>query len=276
MLDRENFLYFKLLQSGTGFSDSGRIVSTVGHPVTLGFFLVPGILLMIHRFINRMNILHFVIISILVTGLFLTFTRGSWIAVGIPLLLLLFKHKAVILKFGTVAVLLLGALIFFSGEVRNTLLTRNPMSYIQNPVEKNRISSYLTVSKILTEFPLFGVGTANFRIQRFEYDEFQTVIEGPDNLYLMILAENGILGFAAFVILLYTIFNRINKRLKETKSEVIREHLEIYKLIFIAFLINFFFFDALYHPVPRMIFWSFLGVMASLAYRTDEELTQNA
>ncbi|MCH7787276.1 MAG: baseplate J/gp47 family protein [Chloroflexi bacterium] len=63
---------------------------------------------------------------------------------------------------------------------------------------------------------------------------------------------------------------------QETKSIVTREHLEIYKLIFMAFLINFFFFDALYHPVPRIIFWSFLGVMASLAYRSDEELEQNA
>jgi len=272
VLNRENFLYFKLLRGGAGFSDSGRIVSTVGHPVTLGFFLVPGVLLMAHRFIHRMTIFHFTIIVILVTGLFLTFTRGSWIAVFVSLFLFFVKKKADVFKFGVFIILLLGVFIFFSGEVRNTLLTRNPMSYIQNPVEKNRIGSYLTVSKIVTDFPLFGIGTANFRIRRFEYDEFQTVIEGPDNLYLMILAENGIIGFAAFVILLYTIFNKINKRLEETKSKIIRGHLEIYKLIFIAFMINFFFFDALYHPVPRIMFWSILGIMSSLSLRSDEEL----
>ena len=200
LFDRENFLYFKLLRHGSGYSDSGRIVSTVGHPVTLGFFLVPGILLIAHRFLMRQTVLHILILVIVITGLLFTFTRGSWIAVGIPFLLLLFKKKAVILKFGAIAVLLLGALIFFSGEVRNSLLTRIPMSYIQNPVERNRIGSYLTVSKILAEHPLFGVGTANFRFKRFEYDEFPTVIEGPDNLYLMILAENGILGFVTPIV----------------------------------------------------------------------------
>ena len=262
----KNYLYYKLLGISLDYESSRRILSTLGHPVTLGFFLVPGILLTVSNLLKRKNIINIFIFIIILLGLFLTYSRGSWLAVLIPCLIFLFRKRSDFVFVFLVTIVLLGGLIFTSGDIRQALIKRSPREYINNPVEMNRIGSYLTVSKIIKDYPLLGIGTANFRIVRYDYDEFETHIEGPDNLYLMILAEYGILGFGAFLLFLLFVYKEINKKLMKTKSQSVKENLEIYKIIFTAFLINFFFFDTLYHPVPRIIFWAITGVIAALCF----------
>lgn len=280
VFSEDNYLYQKFIEAGAYIQGTGRSLATFGHPNPLGFCLIPPVILVISFLTSELNTTRKIFFTIsaiiLLTGILLTFSRGSWIALSVGLIYFFTRFKGSkdfrsLRYLGFVFLVLIVVGFSFRQTISDRLAVNN-----SNLQQTNRVYSYLTVQKIIESSPIFGLGTANFRIKRFDYDETTTgTIDSPDNMYLMTLAENGFIGLILFAYLLKSVLGASKIKRINSDTRVYAIYLAL-QSIFVAFLINFLTFDALYHPVPRIMFWSILGIMASLAYRTDEELTQNA
>lgn len=268
ILNNSNYLYNKLVRGNIPLSRENRVVSTIGHPVTMGFFLIAPIVFSFMEFsltkIIWKKLLLLICSLLLIIGLFLTFSRGSWIAILVIFFIYFWKKRKNILAFLIPVICMFFIIFSFSNTIRTTLISRNPESYLKNPTTTNRIMSYLTVSKIFSDYPLLGVGNANFRLIRGDYDEFTMSIEAPDNMFLMSIAERGIWGLSILIVILFYILNRLRKAMHVVRDEMSKEYLRAFFCIFIGFIVNMLTFDVLYQPVPRIIFWFLAGLAVTI------------
>jgi O-antigen ligase len=74
----------------------------------------------------------------------------------------------------------------------------------------------LTGLAMFSSHPVLGVGTANYRPNYQQYTqlvglEFRAEERDPHSLYVQVLAETGILGGVAFLGLIYTLLDGLNK-----------------------------------------------------------------
>jgi len=264
VFNNSNYLYYKLMKGNMPLEAQKRIISTIGHPVTLGFFLIPPIVFSFMEYNLTKELLKkviYIIISlILIIGMLLTFSRGSWIALFVSLCVFNYKKKKNIIGIFLPVIIIIAALVLTSGEIKEILIKRDPSTYLQDPYNKNRVMSYLTVSKILVDYPLIGIGNANFRLVRNQYDEFATNIDAPDNMLLMELAENGILGMSLFCLIIYYLLKFLKMAYQNTHDLRTKEFLWGFFCIFIGFFVNMLTFDILYQPIPRIIFWNIAGI----------------
>lgn len=147
-------------------------------------------------------------------------------------LILLFNFIAIVLTYSRGAILMLVAgVVIYSAITKNWKLTAgivglfaaiflilSPMFYIENTnllrfasVEA-RIDSTRTAIEIFKDNPQ-GVGFNTYRYAREDYGDLDESIYGPshsgagvDNSFAFVLVTTGILGFGAYLYLLYRIF----------------------------------------------------------------------
>ncbi|MDP2817468.1 MAG: O-antigen ligase family protein [Polaromonas sp.] len=117
--------------------------------------------------------------------------------------------KGVVL--GTFAALLVGAVAFtFSSSVHDRIMkgVTEIQGFTTTPTETSlgrRMVMYQTTLGIIRDNPLFGLGTGGFKqefsaIAAEKYSGWRANPAGdPHNQYLFILAENGLVGLAAFL-----------------------------------------------------------------------------
>ncbi len=120
--------------------------------------------------------------------------------------------KGVVL--GTFAALLVGTVAFtFSSSVHDRIMkgVTEIQSFATIPTETSlgrRMVMYQTTLGIIRDNPLFGVGTGGFKqefsaIAADKYSGWRaTPADDPHNQYLFILAENGLVGLAAFILVI--------------------------------------------------------------------------
>ncbi|OOG46629.1 hypothetical protein B0B52_03085 [Polaromonas sp. A23] len=118
---------------------------------------------------------------------------------------------------GLLAALLIGALAFFaSTSVHDRVMKGvNEINTYSTSAEESslgiRMVLYKTTWTIIQETPLFGTGTGGFK-KRFsaiaaeKYSGWQaSPAEDPHNQYLFVTVENGLVGLATFLLLLFTL-----------------------------------------------------------------------
>jgi O-antigen ligase len=74
----------------------------------------------------------------------------------------------------------------------------------------------LTGLAMFTEHPILGVGAGNYPINYQRYAqligiEFRAEARDPHSLYIQLLAETGILGTIAFLLMIFFLFDALNK-----------------------------------------------------------------
>jgi O-antigen ligase len=136
---------------------------------------------------------------------FLTFSRASWLAASVMIGGLLFVYPRALRRLALIAVSIVGLLLvagFLSG-IGNFAADR-----FDSPSSEQSALSRLPVAvasvRMFAERPLFGWGYENF--DKFDR-QFQTTVAGfyPDkdqshhNLFLTLLAEQGLLGLLLYV-----------------------------------------------------------------------------
>ena len=117
-------------------------------------------------------------------------------------------------------------------------------------VYSTKLSKTVTTYNILNAYPFFGLGLFNYRgyFNNFSYQyESSSLDRVPDNMHLMILGENGALGYLFF--LLFIVF-----LLKNTYSNNNEIYITLSASI-IGILVNMLTYDLLYWTVPFFIFW---------------------
>jgi O-antigen ligase len=206
------------------FGEETRLASLFGDPNVFGTFLVVavpfavlGAVRLPHR---RLRWLSGAIAFILLLALWLSFSRGAWIALvlGVGTVLLLVDRRALLTG------LLLTVLAFATAEVmpRNLLVPERPRrSIVDSTVDRVgaigrggdlRTLFVLQSIPVIRDHPLLGVGpgrfggavASNFGTPIYDEYGFRDLFWRPtqrtvDNFWLHLLVETGILGAVAFL-----------------------------------------------------------------------------
>jgi O-antigen ligase len=120
--------------------------------------------------------------------------------------------------------------------------------------ERFRIAQYYTVGNILAEHPLLGVGFGTFtrEFERYRYSENYMVREFPEhtteNMYLMFLAETGILGLTSRLILMVAIFLVVLRAWLRAVDGAGKDLLWAYLVGYICLAVNMLTWDILNEP----------------------------
>jgi O-antigen ligase len=202
------------------FGEVDRLASIFGDPNVFGAFLVvatPFVLLMATRLPTpRLRRIAAAMAFVLFLALWLSFSRGAWIAMvlGVGVVLAIVDRRTVLLG------LLIGVVSFGAAAVmpRNLLLTRSPgPALIDSTIDRVetiglggdlRTLFVINAIPIVRDHPLLGVGPgryggavahnyptpiyAEYGADRLFWNPLQRTV---DNFWLHILVEMGIVGF---------------------------------------------------------------------------------
>lgn len=221
--------------SGNGFFDGTRwrVNGTFTHPNMLGFYLVYVLTLSLFIFLTlRRQVVEkyfYLLFSLpLFAVLILTYTRGAWVALGIVLILIgLFRFR--LFLFSSLAVLILFYAIFNPFQERvNSLL-----SFSASDSTVWRLDLWRDALDYSQAHPLVGYGPGT-AIQVIGQN--RPVVLGssePHNDFIKILLETGLIGLAAFsLMILFLLFNLWRGYRQETGPR--RRLLFMFLLIFSA------------------------------------------
>lgn len=187
-----------------------RASGTIGHPNMLGYYyemLIPLMLaLALAAGSGRARILYGAAAAFGFAGIIMTLSRGAW--VGLPVSLSIVAVGMIHKRRLTWSMLRGAALVIMAGAVVLSIflptihkrLTHTDYTSAQSRIPLNRATLSL-----VEQYPVFGVGLNNFQEVFKGYDRtgysrrFAGYSHIVHNLYLFVLAEVGVVGFAAFI-----------------------------------------------------------------------------
>lgn len=175
-----------------------RPYATFPHPNVLGGFLAVTLPLLIFNFQfeifnqkKKFSIFKATTIILAVITLLLTFSRGAWIAALLSFAIL--KKKFIL------PIFLILLIFLFSFDVNEESIV------VRNDLNSAAIAMWQTS-------PVFGVGLGNFLVELPKYLVSRDVyfLQPVHNIYLLILAETGIIGLVAFIWIIMRSFKKFN------------------------------------------------------------------
>lgn len=249
-----------------------RVSASFNGPNLLGIYLsmltpvIGGVALFYQKGRFRVLTLCAFILGILATAL--TLSRGSGLGVWFALLLLAIIRKSKILSIVLILILLISPFIM-PRDIKNWAqeMKYNPAVFLFN---KDRLSMYRNAINMIKNHPVIGVGTNTFSRNYSRYrlpeseDEKTADTTYAHNIYLHTAGEIGLLGLAAFILFIFSLFKQgINYYLKSEDA-----YLRIVSISFLAglaaFLVNGVTETSLYYPTVVIIFWFLVGLSLSL------------
>lgn len=203
-----------------GLSGMSRANGFYGHPMTLGGWLCIFLPLLLIEFFERKLLgkyywlagLAFCICS---AGLVFNATRGAWLAVAIVSAVLLiyymFKSKRN-LAVSIIFVALISVVLVNNPKFMHRLDTIDDFDKYQSNTE--RILIWQSAWNMFKDHPILGVGlgqyTENYQQKYISPQAKEPKLGHAHNNFMQMLAENGIVGFAGFVIMFgYIIFKNL-------------------------------------------------------------------
>ncbi len=186
--------------------DHGRASGTLGSPNTLSSYLVPLLILALSVFTARQMRLKWLAALALTGGsiaLVLTQSRGGWVAFMISLLIwgaIALHRRWVPIKLVGIGLLgSLGVVAATGGIVIERLTsTDNGAAYSRLPLMR-------LTWRMIQDRPIFGLGANQYALRLNDYLPGSLAHEWlytVHNKYLLVWAENGVIGLLAFLTLL--------------------------------------------------------------------------
>jgi O-antigen ligase len=188
---------------------AGRVKGSLPHPNDLALIpiLLPFSITLLLQERSRV-VKGLILISILLAfvTVILSQSRNAWFGLAIGLGVFLFHKKTqkAIIVFACIILILFSAALYFDlGNVQQRLNT------LMNITSETRIGIYLVAVEMFKESPVLGKGLFTFGefylpyIEKIQLPQGYTpeiaIIPWAHNLYLEILAERGLIGFAGFI-----------------------------------------------------------------------------
>lgn len=250
-----------------------RIVSTVGHPVVLGSYLALLLPVSLAAAAGaRARSVQAVLLCgtlALAGALLLTFSRGAWIAaaVGVGVFVLLRGGRHMLLLPAAGIVLVAGVL---SASVVSDVAAARAKdayhNYVLNFGSTTRGAAYGYAAVIANRQPLTGLGTGMYRFAAYDLRrelDIPTplgVLDTPDNMYLVWLAENGGIGLVVAVYVLVALVQVLWRWGRQETAGSRRVLAWGFVAAFVGLAVDLLTVDALYFPVVRIAFWAMAGV----------------
>ena len=143
----------------------------------------------------------------------------------------------------------------------------------------------VTSMRAMVASPFLGVGMNHLRMRFYEFfptedyfDEFlprRVVVPGDehmiaDNMYLTLLAETGVVGFAAFGVLIASVLGRGMRRLHRLPLGEARDGILIPLAALTGLLVNMGGYDLLYWSNPLALFGTLCGILVARSSSMSE------
>jgi O-antigen ligase len=254
---------------------------TVGSLKSYGAYAVTMIfsgLYLLHAALNRraglVRSLYMLSFLLAAYGVFMTFSRGAWVAGGLVLVGLFYIYFRHIVRVGIVVI---PVIILLAGSVlADQTDWAKERLYSERSEESAlvRLPVYQASLRMLAAKPAFGWGYENFN--RYDW-QFYSPVEGvaapirdisSHNFYLQMLAEQGLVGTLFFLFPLFWWLMRSIKTLPRLPAEgfLSRKMLILFWLFFLAYMtINMF--HNMRIPFGLGLWWGALALIASVIER---------
>lgn len=254
-----NFFYQRFLGE--------RMMSTLMHPNILGAYLISTAPLAYYFYKSkdspRIKYFNLVIFALIICAIFLTFSRGTYLAVLFMLSVWFWVKRK---KKWLVAIWLIALLLSFISQlsvlgdnINYRFGLKNLWDYLKYG---HRTINYFVSWNMFKTHPFVGIGLSHYRMLFDHYVNFQLDYEVmiPDSIYLMHLAETGLIGIIGLVVLLLYLL----KNALVTYKKIVGDNKELLFAIlmsFVALLINMATFDGLLWKTTFYLFWVLLSIL---------------
>lgn len=238
--------------------DTMRVVGTIYDPNNLGLFLVlcSSACIPLYYYLSKiwMQYVFAVGHAILGIGIYLTFSKASWIASGIFVLITIILYGKYFNRYFMI-ILFIVTLLF--AVIEGDRIGRRLSSFdVDSKSNTNRIVALQTSIDMIKDYPLFGIGVGNY--YPF-YDRYKSNDELESRFYCMnshlqILVETGLAGFILYTSVIICLFYKCI-----ISSETIYDQRILLALSLFVICINAFFSQMLLLVPNSLYFWSVLG-----------------
>lgn len=189
-----------------------RSYGSFSHPNILGGFLALSLVVAIYFYLknksSRRNFVGLMTIFIITMGLFFSFSRSAWLAIFLALIPLLGVYGLKRYTKKTIQLLMYLSLVMFILMAIYSPIIFTRLSFSERLEIRSldrRIAAMAEAKEIIYDHLIVGVGLGNY--------SHYLIIANPGvpgwsyqpvhNIYMLILAELGILGFSLFMILVW-------------------------------------------------------------------------
>lgn len=179
-----------------------RAYGTFPHPNVLGGFLAVGLAMFLY--VSRGTKLSItkgfavaVLLSVVVCGLLVSYSRSAWLAVlSVSIIFLLAQYATKPFKQAIIwGLIMLTSAVFSIGIYRDTVIPRTKEIEDNRSAFDYRKEFNANAVAVLKEGPLIGTGVNNYTIRAQEMFHVEPwAYQPPHNIFLLYLAENGIIG----------------------------------------------------------------------------------
>lgn len=257
-------IYFKYIK---GISDF-RACSFSGNHMQAGGMLMIAFIIIFTLFgysiknneTKFKKAFYFVNLILVFFGLLFTYTRSSYIAGFIGILIILFFIHKKLLIFG-----LVGTLIAFVLTVNTSFTQRliRTYTYFSGDSGKERILMWRSGLKIIKDYPIFGIGTANLDKIYPKYINPEAKEKNQGHLHnniLQIAVIDGIPGLVIFLWIFSVIFTNLFK-FYTVSNEIFPKYflLSLFS-VSVAFFINGLFEYNFFSSQVVLLFWFLMGI----------------
>lgn len=219
---------------------------------------------------KRGRVIFSLIALCMMASLVFTSSRGAWIgfalAIGIYVLL---KDKRLIIPCVICAILVIVAV----PSVGNRISYMLSPEYIESSLKGGRLVRWLTGLKIFSDNPILGVGLGHFGGAVAINHELRLLVNAElidtfymDNYMLKTAVESGIVGFAAFAVLLYSVVVNGFRTIKISDTKLSKE-LATGIVAGLCGVITHNFVENVFEvPMMTSLFWMFVAVVMNIWY----------
>jgi hypothetical protein len=274
-----SFLEAGYVEGASAFTgEVARSRGTFGHPIPLAAFLaatLPIVWWVMPHGARLLSTLRVPLLILLVSGIFVSFSRSSWVALAILVVVFIIARQTTLRSRILLLMLLLCVLIISSALGLGSLVLDRFEGVTQTGSFQQRVLSLGSVPAILDVGTLHALLGNGFRSSSALYAQgtlesignFQVV----DNQFISLLADIGLLGLGAFISVVAIAWSRLRAvgRLEfgsvgSRASEAMAIRYALFSLLVVAF-----FFEMLIWPSSAVPFWLLLGL--AFAYRVKQK-----
>lgn len=253
----------------------GGIISTIGHALPFANYLLICFSLAWCLYYCTEKKIYVVVAVLLAAAVFLSLSRSSaaiLVLLVIVMSIFYFNKIRKILLYALLLVFIFISAVAMLPKYRKIIAIRYaPEVLIQDITNSPRYYAYFAAYNILKDYPIFGVGPGNagrylshdkYRDPRLP-DKYKKVWSIPDNMYLSILIETGVLGFGVFLLFLGNFFRNFRNAYRKSEYENKKLFLGL-GVGLSAFLLNILFYDGFNWFAPNLLFWCLWGLSQAL------------
>lgn len=273
-----------------GNTNDYRLSGPVGDPNFFAQVMVVLALLGVERFAHEKKPLPKILAgwcaAVSTLTVVFTFSRGTTVALAVSLIVFFWIYR--LKPAQLIAVLLLGAvlLMFAPQSYFDRLLTikdvipgsNGQIDVYSDRAIQGRASENLTAWVMFSSRPLMGVGLNNFPSLYQEYTKTLGLApsannRSPHNLYLEVAAEQGIVGLAVFLIMVWLAFRSALSAIRKFREIGMEDYANMatgFVIAFMGYMLSAVFIHAAY---PRY-FYLLLGIAFALPLIVEQAKIQ--